>query len=282
MLTTISTATERTTTERTKKNENYGMKWIGYWLLILTCVAGTCVTGSAVARADQPIELEVAAPYLELHTGPGRTFPAFHALARGDKFLVISRETDWINIRTSKGVTGWVDREVLEQAATSDGAPIDFGDISRQDFASRRFEFGFSTGEFRGADGDSEPVLGMYAGYSMTPNLGLELETIQALGRSVETEAFHITLTHLPFPEWRVAPFWGVGFGQARNKPKESELNLDTQNKDTSSIVVGARWYAQKQFFVRLDYRFFNILADADDNENQSLEIWKLGVGVFF
>jgi len=240
MLTTISTATERTTTERTKKNENYGMKWIGYWLLILTCVAGTCVTGSAVARADQPIELEVAAPYLELHTGPGRTFPAFHALARGDKFLVISRETDWINIRTSKGVTGWVDREVLEQAATSDGAPIDFGDISRQDFASRRFEFGFSTGEFRGADGDSEPVLGMYAGYSMTPNLGLELETIQALGRSVETEAFHITLTHLPFPEWRVAPFWGVGFGQARNKPKESELNLDTQNKDTSSIVVGA------------------------------------------
>jgi len=241
-----------------------------------------CVAGSSAVYADEPIELQVSAPYLELHTGPGRSFPAFHAIARGEKFQVVSRETDWIKIKASKDVTGWVSREKLQEAATADGTPIDFGDSSRDDFASRRFEFGFSTGEFRGADGDKEPVLGVYAGYAMTPNLGLELETIQALGRSVETEAFHVTLTHLPFPEWRVAPFWGVGFGQARNRPKEAELNLDTQNKDTSSVVIGARWYAQKQFFVRFDYRFYNILADADDNDNQSLEIWKLGVGIFF
>lgn len=258
------------------------MRWIGYWLLTLTCIAGTCVVGSAVAHADSAIVLEVSAPFLELHTGPGRTFPAFHALGRGDKFEVVGRETDWIKLKTDKGITGWVSREILEESASQNGEPIDFGDVSREDFASRRFEFGFSTGEFRGADGDGEPVLGVYAGYSMTPNLGLELETIQALGRSVETEAFHISLTHLPFPDWRVAPFWGVGFGQSRNKPKESELNLDTQNKDTSSIVIGARWYVEKQFFVRFDYRFFDILADADDNDNQSLEMWKLGVGVFF
>ena len=258
------------------------MKWIGYWLLTLTCIAGTGVLGSATAYADEPIQLEVSAPFIELHTGPGRAFPAFHAIAHGDRFEIVGRETDWIKLKTSRNVIGWVSRDILQESATQDGMPIDLGDVSREDFASRRFEFGFSTGEFRGADGDKEPVLGVYAGYSMTPNLGLELETIQALGRSVETEAFHVSLTHLPFPEWRVAPFWGLGFGQARNKPKESELNLDTQSKDTSSVVIGARWYAQKQFFVRFDYRFFNILSDSDDNDNQSIEIWKLGVGVFF
>lgn len=253
------------------------MKWIGYWLLLLTCMMG-----SNIACADKPIQLEVAAPYLELRTGPGRTYPAFHAVERGDKVVVVGRETDWIKIKASDDIAGWINRDLLTDGATQDGQPVDFGDHSRDDFDRRRFEFGFSTGEFRGADGDKEPVLGLYGGYSMTQNLGVEFEIVQALGRSVETEAIHLSLTHLPFPEWRVAPFWGLGFGQARNKPKETEFNLDTQNKDTSSVVIGARWYAQKQFFVRLDYRFFNVLSDADDNENQSIEIWKLGVGVFF
>ncbi len=252
------------------------MKWIGYWLLILTCTVG-----SVAARAES-VQLEVSAPYLEMRTGPGRNFPTFHALSRGDKVQVTGRETDWIKVQTAKGVTGWVDRELLEAAATQDGQRITLLDSSRADFDARRFEFGFASGEFRGADGDKEPVLSVYGGYSMTPNLGLELEVVQALGRSIETEAYHVTLTHLPFPDWRVAPFWGVGFGKARNRPKEIELNVDTENKDTSSLVVGARWYAQKQFFVRFDYRFFNVLADSNDNDNKSLEIWKLGVGVFF
>lgn len=253
------------------------MKWIGYWLLMLTCVAG-----ALRVHAGEPIALEVSAPYLELRTGPGRNFPSFHALARGEKIHVTGRETDWIRIETRRGVVGWVLRDQLVAGATQQGRPIELDDHSRDDFDARRFEVGFSSGEFRGADGDKEPVLGVYGGYSMTPNLGVELELVQALGRSVETEAFHATLTHMPFPDWRVAPFWGVGFGKARNKPKELELNLDTQNKDTSSLVIGARWYAQKNFFVRFDYRFFNVLADADDNDNLSLEIWKLGVGVFF
>src|SRR5262245_277316 len=102
------------------------MKWIGYWLLTLTCIAGACLAGST-AYADEPIQLEVSAHFLELHTGPGRTYPAFHALARGDKFEVIGRETDWIKLKTSKDVVGWVDRDLLEQSATQDGAPIDFG-----------------------------------------------------------------------------------------------------------------------------------------------------------
>lgn len=252
------------------------MKWIAYWLLTLTCIAG-----GAFVHADA-VQLEVAAPYLELRSGPGRNFPAFHALSRGDKVRVKNRETDWIQLQTSKGIIGWVDRDLLQESATQDGQPISLLDNSRADFDARRFEFGFSSGEFRGADGDKEPVLAVYGGYNMTPNLGLELEVVQALGRSIETEAYHVTLTHLPFPQWRVAPFWGVGFGNARNNPKETELNIDTENKDTSSFVVGARWYAQKQFFVRFDYRFFNVLADSDDNDNQSIEIWKLGVGVFF
>jgi hypothetical protein len=262
---------------RTKK----GMKRIGYWLQTWILVAGLCA-GHGAVHARENVVLEVGAPYIELRTGPGRGFPAFHAIARGERFEIVGRETSWMQVTTARGVTGWVNRKVLEQAAVIDGAPPDLGTVSRDDFAARRFELGFATGEFVGADGDGEPVLAVFGGFGMTENLGLELEVIQALGRSVETEAWHVSLTHVPFPQWRVAPFWGVGFGQARNKPREIELDLDTGTKDTSSVVVGARWYAQDRFFVRLDYRFFNVLADADDNDNLSLEVWKLGVGVFF
>jgi uncharacterized protein YgiM (DUF1202 family) len=67
------------------------------------------------APADKPAEraadgerVQVADAFLELHTGPGRGYPVFHVAARGEWVAITLRHTDWFQVRTDKGVEGWV------------------------------------------------------------------------------------------------------------------------------------------------------------------------------
>ena len=53
-------------------------------------------------------EAVVAEPFLELHTGPGQGFPVFHVVDRGQRIEVLKRRTDWFQVRTDRGVRGWV------------------------------------------------------------------------------------------------------------------------------------------------------------------------------
>jgi uncharacterized protein YgiM (DUF1202 family) len=63
-------------------------------------------------------EAVVAEPFLELHTGPGRGFPVFHVVDRGQRIEVLKRRTDWFQVRTDRGVRGWVKLE--DMGATLD------------------------------------------------------------------------------------------------------------------------------------------------------------------
>ena len=61
----------------------------------------------AVSAAREYLQLLVAQPYLELHTGPGRGYPVFHAVPRDESVDVLFRRTDWFKVRTERGVEGW-------------------------------------------------------------------------------------------------------------------------------------------------------------------------------
>ena len=60
----------------------------------------------------------VAEPYIELHTGPGRGYPVFHVVDRGETITVLKRRTDWFRVRTAKGKEGWVKRAAMELTLT--------------------------------------------------------------------------------------------------------------------------------------------------------------------
>ncbi len=74
---------------------------------VLQCLAGA-------ARADvHYFSVRIAEPYIELHTGPGRGFPVFHVVDRGELVEVIKRRTDWFKLRTAKGKEGWAKRSAM-------------------------------------------------------------------------------------------------------------------------------------------------------------------------
>ena len=63
------------------------------------------VAMSASAKEDY-VRLQVAEPFVELHTGPGRGFPIYHVVERYEWIEIIKRKTDWFKIRTRDDKTG--------------------------------------------------------------------------------------------------------------------------------------------------------------------------------
>ena len=82
-------------------------------LAVLLILLSQAVTGVAWS-AERYFTAVVADPYLEMHTGPGRGFPKFHVVDRGETVEVMKRRTDWFLVRDGDGTEGWVDRAQLE------------------------------------------------------------------------------------------------------------------------------------------------------------------------
>ena len=53
----------------------------------------------AVEAKQTHLELVVTRPYLEMHTGPGRGFPVFYVVGRGEIVTVLYSRTDWYRVR---------------------------------------------------------------------------------------------------------------------------------------------------------------------------------------
>ena len=108
-------------------------------------------TGLAEA-AEEYRTVSVADPYLEMRTGPGRGYPKFYVVNRGETVEIVMRKTDWFKVRAPNGKEGWVDREQMELTLQPGGREIKFAQADREDFTDARWEAGVMAGDFGGAN----------------------------------------------------------------------------------------------------------------------------------
>ncbi len=119
---------------------------------------------------DRPTErLQIADPYIELRTGPGRGFPVFFVAARSEWVEVELRHTDWFKVRTDGGKVGWVNRQQLQTTLTAAGGNKTFRDTLLDDYLSRRVQLGAAWGLFK-----SEPMLKLWTSYRLSETLSVE------------------------------------------------------------------------------------------------------------
>lgn len=241
--------------------------------LILVLLSGLpCVASQA---ADELFGAVVAEPYLELHTGPGRGFPVFHVVDRGDKVEVIKRRTNWFLVRTDRGKEGWVSRDEMAKTLTPSGRQAVFAEPDFGDFSRRRWEGGLMGGDFEGAD-----VMSVYGAYAFTPNLFGELTVSQVFGDFSDSWLGMASLVAQPFPQWRLSPFFALGTGLIYTDPKTTLVDEDDRTDQVGSAGAGVRWYLTRRFILRAEYRRYVIFQNKDDN--QEVDEWKAGVGFFF
>jgi hypothetical protein len=230
----------------------------------------------AVAHAETAERTQVADPYIEFHTGPGRGYPIFHVVERGQWIEILKRHTDWFKVRSEQGKEGWVSRAQLEHTLTEAGAEKTFRDVLVEDYLARRIEFGFSYGTFN----KSDPIMTGFAGYRFTENLGLELSVGQSSGEFSSTRLIYASVVSQPAPDWVVSPYLSIGLGQFRNTPKSSLVGAIETNVDMATAAIGARYFLTRRFFVRADLR--DHVALVNTNRTEFYLEWSAGMGFFF
>ena len=235
----------------------------------------TATPGLAEAADDDFRTVAVVEPFLELHTGPGRGYPIFHVVDRGDAIEILMQRTYWYQVRTAKGITGWVDEEQMNRTLNPDGTGANFSPTSQQDLIDSKWEVGILAGDFGGAN-----IVSMYGAYSLNPNLSIEAWGSQILGDFSNGWMGSVNVVHETWPEWRFSPFFTMGAGLVHTSPKSTIISGDDRTDEVGHVGVGLRIYATRRFLLRAEYKSYVVFTSRDDNEE--LEEWKVGFAFFF
>ena len=228
-----------------------------------------------VRAAEELREVAVADPYLELHTGPGRGYPIFHVVDRGENVSIIKQRTDWYLVRDKRGDEGWVDREQMELTLRPDGSAVEIESATIRDFTNAKWEMGLMTGDFGGAN-----IISLYGGYSLNPHVSVEVWGSQILGNFSNGWMASVNVIHEAFPEWRISPFFTLGTGVVRTEPKSTIVQGQDRTDQIGQVGAGFRIYASRRFILRAEYKYYVAFTSRDDNEE--VEEWKVGFAFFF
>ncbi len=232
-------------------------------------------TAGLVEAADEYRTVSVADPYLELRTGPGHGYPRFYVVDRGETVEIIVRKTDWFKVRARNGKEGWVDRDQMELTLQPGGREIEFAQADQENFTDARWEAGVMAGDFGGAN-----VISLYGGYSLNPNVSIEVWGSQILGNFSNGWMGSVNLTHETWPEWRISPFFTMGTGVIHTEPKSTIIQGEDRTDQIAHVGAGFRFYATRRFILRAEYKSYVVFTSRDENEE--VEEWKVGFAFFF
>ena len=148
--------------------------------LVLLMFAGsvTPIRASEEEQRDQRyLRSTVVDAYLEMRTAPGRGYPIFHIAERGERIVLLKRKTDWIKVRSQRGVEGWAHVSDVGRTVDALGEALALASPDLESFSKRRWEAGLMLGDY----GDTDAV-SAYGGFHFTRNLSLELELTENFG----------------------------------------------------------------------------------------------------
>lgn len=225
--------------------------------------------------SEKGVKVQVLESFIELRTGPGRAYPRFQAVEKGQWITILKRRTDWFLVRTHRNKEGWVSVETIKQTLSESGDPIAIEEVTQQDAVTRSWESGFLIGDLGGAN-----TVTVFGDWRFTPNLAAELSYEQILGHFSDSKLANISLLMQPAPEWRFSPYFSMGAGRLLTHPGSALVKTEDRNNETVHVGVGLRTYITRNFVLRADYNKYVVLTSR--NEYEHLEEWKLGFSVFF
>ena len=170
---------------------------------------------------------------------------------------------------------GWVDRAQMERTLQDSGTEIVFAEANQEDFTDSKWELGGMAGDFGGSNSIS-----VYGGYSLNPNVSIEVWGSQILGNFSNGWMGSVNLTHETWPDWRISPFFTLGSGVIHTEPKSTIVQGEDRTDQIAHAGVGFRVYATRRFILRAEFKSYVVFTSRDDNEE--VEEWKVGFAFFF
>lgn len=224
---------------------------------------------------DEPLVVTVDDAFINVHNGAGGGYPIFHVVERGEKITLLKMHTEWIKIKTERGIIGWINRSDVLLTLGPDGNKPDFPDPTKADYLVDRFEFGAAYGDFDGAD-----AFDLNLGYRFTKNLSSEIRFAQNTGEYSDSKIIAIGINHQPFPDWYVSPYIGVAAGKITTSPSTTLVKSEDRRDTLFQANLGAYVHITGRFFLRAEVTNDYILTS--HNANEEVKEWKVGFSVFF
>lgn len=252
-------------------------KRVYIYVLFAAVIWGFALLGNQVMANEASPQVQVAEPFIELHSGPAEGYPVFHVAAKGEWLSVIKRRTAWFKVETAKGLQGWVKQGDLTLTLTSSGEPVSITEGNFAAYALRNFELGAMAGVL-----ESIPAISVTAGWVATENIATEVSFTQALGDFSESQLLMASVLFYPFPQWHWSPYVSLGGGQITTKPRANLVDSGAEQRSSDMLAagLGLRYYLARNVVLKLEYQ--SLLAITDRDEQEELEQWKLGFAVFF
>jgi hypothetical protein len=241
----------------------------------LIAAAVLALLAAVPASARDYLQLFVAQPYLELHTGPGRGYPVAQVVGRGEAVDVLMRRTEWFKVRTERGVEGWAYENDLMLTTLADGTPFTINLGDRAGFASHRWESGAFGGAYAGAT-----LISAYQAISLTDNLKIEVSASQYLGNLSNGYLIDVGFSHVFMPNWPLSPFVTLGGGYEHVEPKSTLAQALSADNQTGYVGAGVRYYLGRRLFLRGEFRAHEIFTNQNSNEVKNE--WKVGFAFFY
>jgi len=225
--------------------------------------------------ADAPLDVTVNDTFINVYNAPGRGYPIFHVIERGETITLLKMRTDWIKIKTVRGLEGWIKRSDIALTLGPDGTALDFADTTHADYLADRFELGAAFGDFDGAKS-----MNLNAGYRFTKNISTELRLAQNTGQYSDSQIVALALLLQPFPDWRASPYIGVASGTLKTMPSSTLVQVEDRKDQLLQASLGVYVHITGRFFLRAEYTNDYILTSR--NTNEEVNEWKVGFNVFF
>jgi uncharacterized protein YgiM (DUF1202 family) len=242
-------------------------------LLALILLLQALHLGVAQAAKRPLLQLTVTAPYLEMHSGPGRGYPVIYVIGRDEVVTVLYSRTDWYKVRAPRGVEGWARREDLSTTKLADGSPAPIPPYP--DFATHRWEIGAGYGVY-----NRQNLVTGYVDFALTDSIDVEAVLQQALGTLDNRVIATVGIRHTFIPEWKwISPTVGIGMGYQHIVDKVPPAPLESTN-EMAYASVGVRGFITRRFMWRADWRHYVVFNNL--NVYEDLEEWKVGFAVFF
>lgn len=230
---------------------------------------------SNLFAADEPLQVSVDDAFINIYSGPGRGYPIFHVVEREEIITLLKSRTEWIKIKTKRGITGWIRRDDMQFTLALDGSQPEFPDSKQADYLVDRFELGAAYGDFAGADS-----LTMNLGYRFTKNLSAELRYAENTGQFSDSQIIAGGILFQPFPDLRASPFFSVGGGTIKTFPSSTLVQTEDREDNLLQASLGTYVHITGRFFLRVEYTNHYILTSR--NTNDEVNEWKVGFNVFF
>ena len=260
------------------RNKIYEARHIICGLLLLVCytpdVYSLDLFGGENQGGSDSLYLEVAEPYIEMHTGPGRGYPVFNVVEQGQTIEIIKRKADWYKVRSTDNKSGWTKAKEIAHTLKPSGEPVDLPEINRGDYLKSSWRIGFSGGQFEGANAFS-----VTGGYRILGWIGAELEWGQIFDNSVTSDYYGANVLLEPDIGLPITPYVLGGVGQFQFSNRQKVVVEDAGDSDYYCIGLGASYYIGRNFVMRGEYRWYSV---STDDGNTGLNSWRIGLSTFF